>query len=451
MDVGILRQILIGLVCEYIYQHSNLRVLIHGLRGGLIVSGLLSGNLLIVDSGFHEGWSTPMLPKLDGEDPYVKVNPEEGAWIVNLMYVGVAVGSIAPLFLMDKIGRKWTMIVAAFPKLISWALLALGQSVEALYLGRFLAGIGCGISYSVTPMYIGEITSKRTRGPLSAMMAVLINIGMLSIYAIGLWCTRPTTAYIAVTVLVVFLLTFIWLPESSVYLTKKNRLASAERTLKWSLAKDNVDEELEEIKRIVAVEECSKATHSFWGSMSDMLFSRHSRRAFGIGLILLSALTFTGAAPILAYQSFIFEEAGVDVPVNICIVVTGLSIVLSGAVCVAIVRCTGKRTLLLISAPLCVISLTVLATFFTLLSYNVDMGAYKWIPTVFSVTYVVSYGLALNPIPLAYIGEIFPFEAKVPAAIFSSLYYALATTTAVKIYQVIIVLICRLSLPYCIM
>lgn len=32
-----------------------------------------------------------------------------------------------------------------------------------------MAGVGCGITYSVMPMYLGEVSSKKTRGPLGSI------------------------------------------------------------------------------------------------------------------------------------------------------------------------------------------------------------------------------------------------------------------------------------------
>ncbi|XP_033340075.1 facilitated trehalose transporter Tret1 [Megalopta genalis] len=407
LNLEIFRQILIGIIC----------------------------NLLIVDSGLNEGWSTPIIPKFEHDDP-LKVSSDKVVWVVNLMYVGVGLGSIVPFLLMDRIGRKGTLLFATVPKICSWILIGLAATVPQLYVGRILAGIGCGITYAVMPMYLGEVSSKRTRGPLGTLMAVLLNTGMMLAYAIGLSVSRFTMSMISVSIPILFLLCFVWLPESSVFLTKKNKLSSAEKTLKWALGKDNVLEELEEIKRIVATEDSAGDT-TFANSLKQTWSRRENRRAFGIAMIVLSALTLTGAAPLLAYQSFIFEEAGFQISTDFSIVLTGCALVLAGMICVLLVRSIGKRLLLLLSTPVCVVSLVTLAVFFGLLSSGHDVARLRWVPTVFLVIYVLGYGLALNPVPLAYVGEIFHVDVKVPAAIFCSLYYALTTTTVVKFYQVL--------------
>lgn len=267
------------------------------------------------------------------------------------------------------------------------------------------------------------------------LMAVLLNIGMMLAYVIGFWVSRFTMSMLAVLIPVAFFATCVWLPESSVFLTKKNKLTSAERTLKWILGKDDVAEEFEEIKRIVATED-QIDDRTFMKTIKEMVARRENRRAFGIAVIVLSALSLTGAVPLLAYQSFIFEEAGFRISTNISITITGCALVLSGIVCVSLVRVMGKRLLLLLATPVCFLSLMILVIFFGLLHKGHDVSSLRWMPSVFVVIFVFGYGLALNPIPLAYIGEIFHVDVKVPAAIFCAAYYAVTATTVVKFFQV---------------
>jgi len=132
-----------------------------------------SGSTLLIDCGLHEGWILSTISKFNNEDP-LKVTTDEIAWIVNFMYVGVGIGSLVSFILMDKIGRKGSLLVTTIPKIISWFFIGLSTSVPFIYIGRILAGIGCGITYAVMPIYVGEISSKQTRGPLATMMPIVL-------------------------------------------------------------------------------------------------------------------------------------------------------------------------------------------------------------------------------------------------------------------------------------
>ncbi|KAL2719665.1 facilitated trehalose transporter Tret1-like [Vespula squamosa] len=407
MDGEMCRQALIGLMC----------------------------NLLIIDSGFQEGWSTPTIAKFASREDPLRVNTDQIGWIVNLLYVGIGFGSTMPFFLMNRIGRKKTLLLSVFPKVASWVLIGLASDRASMFCGRILAGIGCGISYSVLPMYFGEISSKRTRGLLGTMLSVSLNVGVLLVCSIGLWISRFAMAMIGMCLPISFLITFPWLPESSVFLMRRNELSLAEKTLRWALGKDDIEEELEEIQRTLAMENSSK-NRNFLEIVKEMYEKKGNARAFGIILILFSALSLTGGAPILAYQSEIFEKAKFEVPTNLSIIMTCCVIVIAGTICVLLVRITGKRALLLSSAPASLFALITLSIFFTLLSAGYDVSKFNWIPSVFVVIYILGYGLAMNPMPLAYLGEIFSFEMKRTAAIFTSLYYAGTTTMIIKYYQI---------------
>lgn len=376
-----------------------------------------------------------MIPKLE-KDPMIEITTDQGTWIINLLYVGVGVGSLIPLLLMDRIGRKWTMLIAALPKISSWIIFACARDHRAFYAGRLLAGIGTGVTYCVTPMYLGEISTKRTRGPLSASLAVWINVGMLLIYAIGMWTTRLTMSLIAVTIPTLFLMSFMWLPKSAVFLAKKNRMGKAERVLKWSLGREDVEAELEEIKRIVACEETNKS--SFLRSIIESFSRRENRKAFVITGILMASMIFSGAAPILAYQSYTFEEAGFSVSTNISVLGSGFAIVIAGLACVIVVKRTGKRLLLLTAAPITALSLSIVAGFFTLKFLNFNVESVNWIPTVFITIYALAYGIALNPLPLSYISEVFPVDVKVPAALYCSIFYSVGSLVVVRVYKVFV-------------
>lgn len=167
MDRGVLRQMLIGLVCKYLHDvlRKKVRNLLTQTPRKSLTCDPSPGSLMVIDCGFHEGWSTPTIPKFNGEDS-LKATNDEIAWMVNLMYVGVAIGSLIPFVLMNNIGRKGTLLVTTIPKVASWLFIGLSTSVHYIFVGRVLAGIGCGVTYAVMPMYLGEISSKRTRGPL---------------------------------------------------------------------------------------------------------------------------------------------------------------------------------------------------------------------------------------------------------------------------------------------
>lgn len=389
----------------------------------------------MLDNGFHDGWATPSIPKLQGERSKLLVTERQGAWIITFLHVGIAIGPLIALFLMERIGRKWTLVASGIPKIVSWILIAFAPTYYVLYIARFLAGTGSGITLTVTPIYIGEVADKSTRGPMSTTIAVMINVGTLVVYAIGLYVSRMTLALICLSVPVIFLMTFVWMPESPTYLVRNKRITDAEMVLKWSLAKENVENELDEIKRYV-YRDGETEQKTFMQSVRELVTRRGNRKAIRITLILFTGLMMSGNVPVLAYQMFIFEQADVTISTEFSVIGAGLSLVMAGWLCVSLVKFTGKRKLLLISAPLTAFFLASTACYFSLAKHGVDVRMVNWIPVVSIVGYVIFYALGLDSMAYAYQGEVFPDNIKGLAAMICSLYYAVLGIITVQLYQI---------------
>jgi len=76
------------------------------------------------------GWTSPSLPKLmyDNSTEYpVHLTTEEASWVVTLYMVNAA-GPIISAFVVNIIGRKSIMLVAAVPAVMSWLLIAFATS-----------------------------------------------------------------------------------------------------------------------------------------------------------------------------------------------------------------------------------------------------------------------------------------------------------------------------------
>ncbi|XP_046466301.1 facilitated trehalose transporter Tret1-2 homolog isoform X1 [Neodiprion pinetum] len=392
--------------------------------------------LVMFDNGFQDGWATPSIPELESEDSNISVTGGQISWIIAFLHVGIAVGPFVAFYLMEKIGRKWTLVCSAVPKILAWILIAFAPNYWVLYLARFLAGIGSGITLTVTPIYIGEVADKKMRGPMSTTIAVMINVGTLVVYAIGLYVSRMTLALTCLSVPIIFLLTFIWMPESPMYLVKNKRITDAEMVLKWSLVKENVEDELEEIKRYVYRDDDTKQ-QSIWKNAGEIVSRRGNRKALRITLICFSGLMLSGNVPVLSYQAEIFKRAHLNISTNFSVIGAGLSLVVAGWVCVSIVKFTGKRTLLLISAPFTAFFLAAIALYFTLEEYGVEVDSVNWIPMVCMVGYVVFYALGLDSMAYAYQGEVFPDNVKALSAMICSLFYAILGVVTVQLFQIL--------------
>ena len=95
-------------------------------------------------------WTSPALPHIadclqDCDYFYTAI---QGSWIGSLATLGCLAGCFATGFLMDILGRKWTITGMAIPLLIGWILMLLPQlvgidpsvTIWIFYVGRFILG-----------------------------------------------------------------------------------------------------------------------------------------------------------------------------------------------------------------------------------------------------------------------------------------------------------------------
>lgn len=108
------------------------------------------------------GWSAPCVEILKSEYGF-------SVFLTNViasgLVVGAAFGTITVPFLIDNIGRKWTMLGMVPIFLAGWLLLICAGSMVPLFvIGRILTGACGGMICVAAPMYSAEISEKEIRG-----------------------------------------------------------------------------------------------------------------------------------------------------------------------------------------------------------------------------------------------------------------------------------------------
>uniref|UniRef100_A0A8C9P459 Solute carrier family 2 member 9 n=1 Tax=Spermophilus dauricus TaxID=99837 RepID=A0A8C9P459_SPEDA len=108
---------------------------------------------------------------------------------VSIFAIGGLVGTLIAKKIGKFLGRKNTLLVnngfaISAALLMAFALQA--EAFEMLIVGRFIMGVDGGISLSVLPMYLNEISPKEIRGSLGQVTAIFICIGVFTGQLLGL-------------------------------------------------------------------------------------------------------------------------------------------------------------------------------------------------------------------------------------------------------------------------
>nr|CAD7569951.1 unnamed protein product [Timema californicum] len=161
----------------------------------------------------------------------------------------------------ENIGRKLTMLLIAAPWTLSWVLVAAAPETITIFLGWFTQGLSFGAFFAVLPSYVGEISQENIRGILGSMSQIFITFGLLSQYCIGPWVSYHVLTIGCVFVPIVFVILFVFMPESPYFYFSKKRNEYAHKSLKWLRGHDDVNRELELIQDAVEEEMKNRGTY----------------------------------------------------------------------------------------------------------------------------------------------------------------------------------------------
>lgn len=173
---------------------------------------------MAVGVGTALAWTSPVLPHLYEVDSWLYITEEEGSWIGSLLALGAMLGALASGPMADKLGRKKSLLLLAAPFLLSWAIIIFSSKLWLIYVARFIVGSGVGAACVIVPTYISEIAEISTRGTLGAMFQLFLTVGILLAFVLGAVLSYTGFAIVCALVEIGFLIAFIWMPESPVWL-----------------------------------------------------------------------------------------------------------------------------------------------------------------------------------------------------------------------------------------
>lgn len=240
-------------------------------------------------------WVSPMVPKLKQSDSPIPITGDEGGWIVFAIAIGRIAAIIPSAWAMDRFGRKRTLLVGGLPMLIGWIVCINATSVPMLYVFRALCGLTLGVTHTVVlPMYLGEIGSDAVRGSVSTMHGVMAKSGICFAFAIGPFVSFRLMGWLELLPICMFLLTFVWCPESPYWLLANNQPDAALASLKQLRGHPDVQAEFEKMQ---AVQLHSVENPIGW---RDILVA-NNRRGLVVTLGLSLGIVFTGTEAILSF------------------------------------------------------------------------------------------------------------------------------------------------------
>lgn len=358
--------------------------------------------------GFVLGYSSPAIPDLSRiEDPRLRLDDTEASWFGSVVAIGAAFGGLLGGWMVEKIGRKLTLMFCSLPFVCGYTVIVAAQNVWMLYLGRALTGLASGVTSLVVPVYISEMAHERVRGTLGSCVQVMVVLGIMGVYLAGLiltWRWLAICASIPPTLLIVCMC---FMPETPRFLMSNGKRREAEEALRFLRGPDApIEWELSNI------EDSSNEQ----GSKFQMAHLKDPGvyKPMIIGVMLMVFQQLTGINAIMFYAESIFKEAQFDDRKSeLATVGLGLIQVFFTGVAALIMDKAGRKALLIISGAAMTISTAAFGVYFYMISKSESYETQLvWLALASMGVFIAGFALGWGPIPWLVMSEIFPVKVR---------------------------------------
>ncbi|KAM6237545.1 solute carrier family 2, facilitated glucose transporter member 8 isoform 1-T1 [Spheniscus humboldti] len=374
--------------------------------------------------GFVLGYSSPVIPELRKiNDPKLRLDSNQASWFGSVVTLGAAAGGILGGYLVDKAGRKPSLMLCSIPYVFGYIVIISAQNVWMLYFGRMLTGLASGITSLVVPMYISEVSHPKVRGMLGSCVQLMVVTGILGAYVAGITLKWHWLAVLCAFPSCIMLLFMSFMPETPRFLLNRHKRSEAIASLRF-LRGPHADHEWECRQIEASVQEEGLNLSEF---KNPSIY-----RPLLTGVALMFFQQVTGINAVMFYAETIFENADFKVirDSRMASVVVGSIQVCFTAVAALIIDKTGRKVLLYISGIIMALSTALFGLYFKMVlpnrnnSSNPDVlfnlnsaspgteSSISWLAVVSLGLFVAGFALGWGPVPWLVISEIFPLKAR---------------------------------------
>ncbi|XP_066260509.1 facilitated trehalose transporter Tret1-2 homolog [Euwallacea similis] len=380
------------------------------------VYSIMTGMLISFIAGTSLTWTSPEIGYLNATDAGVfdgSLTDDESSWIGGVLSIGAALGPFVFGYLADRIGRKYTLLSLTIPFGLSSLASAFANKVSEFLIARLITGLGVGGTFSVLPMYIGEMSLNDHRGILGAAMNIFICTGLIFTYVVGTFVSNILAFNLLLAALTgAFFILFLLIgAETPHYYVQKNKHDLAKQALLKirDASEDEVEKELELIRSEIEKEER--------GSMLDIFRNKGSRKAFIIGSGLVFFQQMSGINAVLFFAQVIFEQAGTSLKPAYCSMIIGSVQFGTSFITPVVSNVLGRKILLIFSAIGMALSESILGIYGVLKDHDEDsVNNLNFLPILSLVLYIITYNVGFGPVPWVIMGELFPNSIKSSAS-----------------------------------
>ncbi|XP_017047673.1 facilitated trehalose transporter Tret1 [Drosophila ficusphila] len=409
----------------------------------------ISVNIITISYGAFCGWPSASFLELSAEDSPLEtgpLSPKDQGWVASNICTGGLFGTLLFTWLSEKIGRRQSLLWMALPNLLGWVMIPFARNPMHLNIARFIGGAAGGGCFTVIPIYVAELASDNIRGVLGVFLVLTCNAGVLLAFILGYYFNYAQVCWIVSTLSFVFVGCFWFMPETPQYLVKINKTEEAEHSLRYyrnirSNPAKELSEELQfELQKLKPTEKPSadgeeieaETTGVTWRDFAE----GKNRKAFLIGIGLISFNQLCGCFAMLIYTAVIFQQAGSSLSPTVAAIVVGAIQLLGTYASYVLVERLGRKILLVVSAVGIGLGQSAMATYSYLQVLGIDVTSFGWVPIAgFSfMLFVAACGLL--SLPFLVISEIMPQKIRSTAMMITMTVLWVISTCTIKMMPI---------------
>lgn len=376
------------------------------------------------------GWTAPFIPYLESNDSHITATKGQLKWLETGFLMGSFFGLPFTALLVDKIGRKKSLLLASAVILAAWTIIALANRIEYIIVARFLCGMSGNMAFVAAPMYVAEIADQKIRGFLASIISIYMLTGNLIVYCVGPFLPFYTPCAIGITVALIELIVFSTVHDSPTYLMSKNRIEAATKSMQYFKPKSDHEYELQILSEFLEDQKAQK------GNIKDLFLEPSNIKCMLIMTVLNIGQHFGAYSVILMNMHKIIDRTGSMYMDSAYIAILFAALMLIAAIVASSqIDKFGRKVLLVVSCTLTGTCLLAISMYFHAQHLGYDVLLVSWIPIVSIMVYAVAFKMGIGLVPLVITSEIFPTNVKALGMTMADSMFIIGGIIAIQVYQ----------------
>lgn len=250
----------------------------------------------------------------------------------------------------------------------------------------------------------------RIRGALGTFLALTWNSGILLGYMLSSWMDYYHVPYVGAVISLLFVIIFMWLPESPDYLAHIGEADKAKKAYQFYGNVRASSSALETPKDPTTLADLEKPKITFADFRDKAV-----KRGIVISFALIIFADTSGVFAITNFMTELFDWAEIDLDVYVATIAVGVIQIVGSVITVVTVDRFGRRVLFTFSALGTAICLYAFGFYFYLLEvgeYQSLVDQLKWLPVVSLSGAVLIASVAVATLPFFLISELTPVKLR---------------------------------------